>query len=302
MYYKLALHTMESFIKYSEKIGNNFLLCQGPGGNTSVKINENILIKKSGHLLSKSAKKETFKKINLTDINNFYTNNFNDRKFDKELSIETPLHVLLSSKYVFHYHSIASILISTIFKKDTLNRFLIDNNILPIDYIRPGHELAKEIVSSNHKYKFESFFLYNHGVVVEGQNIKKLYKTINLIENLFSELFDYSKLKKITRNVLNTKFSDCKFDNPNSKLDYKKFKDQYFFPDHSVFFPDSFTFDKKYIYVKKDLNITEIQYFQTLLILYNLIDEKKVLNFINKDTGEKLRKSEDEQLRLRINK
>jgi hypothetical protein len=26
------------------------------------------------------------------------------------------------------------------------------------------------------------------------------------------------------------------------------------------------------------------------------------LNFINKDTGEKLRKSKDEQLRLRINK
>ena len=24
MYYKLALHTMESFIKYSEKVGNNF--------------------------------------------------------------------------------------------------------------------------------------------------------------------------------------------------------------------------------------------------------------------------------------
>ena len=156
MYYKLALHTMESFIKYSEKIGNNFLLCQGPGGNTSVKINENIYVKKSGYLLSQSAKKETFKKISLIDINNFYTNNSNDKKFDKELSIETPLHVLLSSKYVFHYHSIASILISAIYKKDTLNRFLINNSILPIDYIRPGHELAKEIVSSNHEYNFNS--------------------------------------------------------------------------------------------------------------------------------------------------
>ena len=69
MYYKLALHTMESFIKYSEKIGNNFLLCQGPGGNTSVKSEKNIYIKKSGHLLSKSAKKETFKEVNFTDIN-----------------------------------------------------------------------------------------------------------------------------------------------------------------------------------------------------------------------------------------
>ena len=43
MYYKLALHTMESFIKYSEKVGNNFLLCQGPGGNTSIKIDKSIV-------------------------------------------------------------------------------------------------------------------------------------------------------------------------------------------------------------------------------------------------------------------
>jgi len=302
MYYKLALHTMESFIKYSEKIGNNFLLCQGPGGNTSIKIKKDIYIKKSGHLLSNSAQEGTFKKVDLTDINSFYIENLNDKKFDKELSIETPLHVLLKSKYVFHYHSIASILISAIYEKDTLNRFLVKNKILPIDYIRPGYALAKEIVSSKYEYKFKSFFLYNHGVVVEGQNIKKVYQTIELIENLFSELIDYKELKKITKVVLNTKITDSKFDNPNPELDYAKFKNQYLFPDHSVFYPNSFTFDKKFIYLEKDLNNTEVQYFQTLLILYNLIGKKKVLNFINKNSGEKLRKSEDEQLRLRINK
>ena len=34
---------MKSFKNYSEKLGNNFLLCQGPGGNTSIKLKENIL-------------------------------------------------------------------------------------------------------------------------------------------------------------------------------------------------------------------------------------------------------------------
>ena len=60
------------------------------------------------------------------------------KKFDKELSIETPLHVLLNSKYIFHYHSIASILISAIYDKKTLNNELTKNKILPIKYIRPG--------------------------------------------------------------------------------------------------------------------------------------------------------------------
>ena len=302
MYYKLALHTMESFIKYSEKVGQNFLLCQGPGGNTSIKTGNNIYIKKSGHLLSNSTKKETFKKVHLGNISNFYLNNIDDKKFDKELSIETPLHVLLPSKYVFHYHSIASILISSIYEKRTLNTILIENNILPVDYIRPGYELAKEILSTNDEHKFKSFFLYNHGVVVEGKNVKHIYGMIRTIEKLFSELIDYSELKKVTRIVLSSKFNNSKFKNPNSKLDYEKFKDRYLFPDHSVFFPDSFTFDKKNIYVEKYLNSTETQYFQTLLILYNLIGEKKILNSINKNVGEKLRNSEDEQLRLMVNK
>ncbi len=44
---------MKSFINYSEKIGKNFLLCQGPGGNTSIKFDKSILIKKSGSFLRK---------------------------------------------------------------------------------------------------------------------------------------------------------------------------------------------------------------------------------------------------------
>ena len=105
---------------------------------------------------------------------------------------------MLSSKYVFHYHSIASILISSIYKKNTLNKYLISNNIVPIDYIRPGYELAQAMSLSKNKYEFKSFFLYNHGIVVEGKNIKKVYEIIRSIENLFSNLIDYSELKNIT--------------------------------------------------------------------------------------------------------
>jgi len=301
-YYKLALNTMESFINYSEKIGNNFLLCQGPGGNTSIKTENKILIKKSGHLLSQSKNKNTFKKVKLNDIKGFYENAQNERKFDESLSIETPLHVLLDSKYIFHYHSIASILISAIYNKNELDKKLINNNILPIKYIRPGLELASEINNRNKKYNFDSFFLYNHGVVIEDNNVSSLYRKILSMESLFSELIDYKKLKLVAREVINLEFKNYKIKNLYPEINYNNFKDKYLFPDHPVFFPNSFEYDNDYIYFDKKLNSVELIYFKALFVLYILIGDKKIRNYIKKDTGIKLRSSKDEQLRIKINK
>ena len=293
---------MESFINYSEKVGNNFLLCQGPGGNTSIKIENKVLIKKSGYLLSDSKKKNIFKKEMLEDIKSFYENINDEKKFDKSLSIETPLHVLLNSKYIFHYHSIASILISALYKKNTLDTKLVKNKILPVKYIRPGVKLANEIITRNKNYNFKSFFLYNHGVVIEDNNVGNLYKKILATESIFSELIDYQKLKVVGREISNLKIEDNKIKNLYPDIEYKNFKDKYLFPDHPVFFPDSFEYDDTHIYLNKKLNSVESIYFKTLLVLYVLIGNKKIENYIKKDTGRKLRGSEDEQLRLRINK
>ena len=124
---------------------------------------------------------------------------------------------MLESKYVFHYHSIASILISSIYEKNRLNKILIKNKILPVEYIRPGINLAKYMISKNKDYSFKSYFLYNHGIVVEGQNVKKIYKVINDLEKFFSELIDYKELRRVTKEVYNTKLIDKTFLNPNEK-------------------------------------------------------------------------------------
>ena len=304
---------MKSFINYSEKIGNNFLLCQGPGGNTSIKFNKSILIKKSGSFLSDSAKENVFKEIKLNNIIQHYKeDNLKNKKFHKDLSIETPLHVMLSSKYVLHYHSIASIIISSIYKKNEINSFLYKNEILPIKYVRPGLELAEEIVKLNTKYNFKSFFLYNHGIILEGSNIQKLYNKIFHIENLFSKLINYQKLKLIYKDIIKLEQIDNKIKNPYPDIKYKKFNGKYLFPDHSVFFPNFFSekknstdvihYDSRFFYFKNNLSGTELIYFKTLLMIYGLINDNKIINYINKEAGSKLRISEDEILRIDINK
>ena len=115
-------------------------------------------------------------------------------------------------------------------------------------------------------------------------------------------MIDYQKLKVVGREILNLKIEDNKIKNLYPDIEYKNFKDKYLFPDHPVFFPDSFEYDDTHIYLNKKLNSVESIYFKTLLVLYILIGNKKIENYIKKDTGRKLRSSEDEQLRLRINK
>lgn len=299
---------MEKFIEYSKKIGKDFMLCQGPGGNTSFKQNDSIFIKKSGLQLA-DAKLDTFKKIKFSEINNFYSNSKNnDEKFDKDLSIETPLHVFLEQKYVFHYHSISAIISSVIFKKNYLNKLLIKKNITPIDYIRPGLELALEI---NKNYNTSSsFFLHNHGVIVQDKDLDALLKKINKVEHIFSEILDYRKLINLKEKILGLELINNRMVNPDSSINYEQFKEKFFFPDHAVFFPYPISnldvgpikYDSKYIYFDSALSKTELDYFKTLLIMYCYIKNQKLHNLIDSTTGIKLRNSEDEILRREHNR
>lgn len=291
---------MKSFFEYSYKIGSNFLLCQGPGGNTSYKFEDKIFIKKSGYHLKDSKNKNIFEEVDLQKIKNHYKTN-NDNRYRNTLSIETPLHVLLNSNYVFHYHSLASILLSLIFEKSFLNTFLVKNGLIPISYMRPGLELAHEIVKINPEKQSGYYFLYNHGVVIESNNLSKIYKDILKIEKIFGKLIDYQLLKKTSQIIINTNLEGMKFINPNPKIDYLKYAGKYFFPDHAVFFPKFFEFDYKYFYFEKKLNDTEVLYFKSVLILLTFLKGGDVKNFISNLQGEKLSNSKDELLRKKLN-
>ena len=301
---------MKKFIDYSKRIGRDFMLCQGPGGNTSFKIDNIIYIKKSGLHLSK-ATTNTFQKIEYSKILDFYqSSKKRNEKFDKKLSIETPLHVLSDARYIFHYHSIASIICSAIYKKDLLNKLLLNENILPIKYLRPGLSLALEIKDSKDKKSFSSIFLHNHGMVIEGSVLQEVYEKIHKIEDFFKTLIDYKLLFEIKNNIVKLEQKNLRIKNPNSEIKYEKFNQKFLFPDHAVFFPfpidkdknSSINYDKDYIYFDKKLSETELIYFKTLLIIFNYIKNKQILNYIDQDKSIDLRNSKDEKLRQKLNK
>lgn len=304
---------MKSFYQYSKKISDNFLLVQGPGGNTSIKSGGHIYVKKSGYSLMESESKDIFKKIDYERILHFYKNNDSEKKYKQSLSIETPLHVLLPSKYVFHYHSLSSIIISCMYQKKDIDNFLIKNEIVPIPYIRPGAKLAKKVIEEKKNYNFKNYFLYNHGFVIEGQNVQYIYNSIKDIEVLFSKLLDYNRLSKLNKIIQGLKLEDNKIINPNPELNYEEFNNLYLFPDHHVFVPQQFksgrlvssnstiNFDSDFIYLNENISETQFIYLKVVLLVFNMISEKKVFNHIDVKVARSLSNSPDEKLRKKIN-
>ena len=123
-------------------------------------------------------------------------------------------------------------------------------------------------------------------------------------------MIDYDELKSTSKEIFKLSQNEKKIKNPHPEINYKNFNGKYLFPDHSVFSSffeskkdkkNSIYYDENYFLFEKDLSRTELDYFKVLLIIFGLIKNNKIHNFINKDLGEKLRQSPDEELRIGVN-
>ena len=182
---------------FSEQIGKNSMLVQGPGGNTSYKSNNQMWIKGSGTMLSDALKKDIFvlvdcKKV-LSEINNVNKQGNSDHVigFQRNLrpSIETSFHALISYPYVIHTHSINTIVHSISPQgRYSLETKLKGLNWISVPYKKPGEPLTREL----QKYLINSpskedegliIILYNHGIIVAGQTIKIVEALVKNVED-----------------------------------------------------------------------------------------------------------------------
>tara|TARA_E500000331_G_C16729221_1_gene485906 strand:- start:59 stop:529 length:471 start_codon:yes stop_codon:yes gene_type:complete len=156
-------------------------------------------------------------------------------------------------------------------------------------------------------------------MVVSGNNLKNINDRINEIENEFENLINFKKLNQLLK-IINIKYDvdnkETYISNPEPNLNYEDFNNLYFFPDHAVFLPFRFCkennlnkkdkniifFNKEKIYIKQRLNETQLVYLKVLFSICLYINSKKIYNIIDKNIGDNLRLSDDEILRLRVNK
>jgi rhamnose utilization protein RhaD (predicted bifunctional aldolase and dehydrogenase) len=205
---------ISELIAHSVKIGTNLDFVQASGGNTSYKQDGRITVKASGKRLKDAASKNIFVTLdiaNLTEDLILSTENFSYlSQGELAPSIETNFHILLQNKFVTHVHSIGAIAVGV---SPDLARNLTDMwqqlNLKIIPYVRPGIELAQQIVKVQ-DFQKSQLLLQNHGIVVSGKSFQEIEdfldafeaEVLRIIENLPTSESNPTWVEILTSGVL----------------------------------------------------------------------------------------------------
>jgi FMN phosphatase YigB (HAD superfamily) len=211
--FKLILQEIINLKQISKYCGERFDLVQSGGGNTSVKINNWMLIKASGCNLAQITRSFGYSIVNNAKLmHDILQNNPKDVMYYNVLggvrgSIETYMHSILK-KYTVHLHPIQSnrILISKNARE--IIKSIYPNSLI-IGYLTPGIKICNAI---NDIYNGENvIFLLNHGIIITTDSFDDIFNILNDVIVRF-EIFQHINLDKYKytntlSNIINTTFN-----------------------------------------------------------------------------------------------
>lgn len=190
----------KDLVYLSQSVGNPVEYTQGGGGNTSVKLDDELMaVKASGYKLKQIGEKEGYVIVNYKNIKEYHENvDLNeDRDYEKESSeyvrsnvveveglkklrpsVEAGFHSFLK-KYVIHSHPVyANMLCCSKDGKDLVEKLFSSKeyNGIWLPYIDPGFRLSiviNDAIKSHIKdigmYP-EVIFMENHGIIVTADD------------------------------------------------------------------------------------------------------------------------------------
>lgn len=262
----------------SQGVGNDPSYTQGGGGNTSAKLdNEVMAIKASGFRLNQINTQEGYVLVNYKNIRQYFEDLDVDRHIDIEKegsdyikaniiqeknpkklrpSVETGFHSILDD-YVIHTHSVyANILCCTTNGKTLMETIFQDSpiNCIWVPYTHPGVMLTTRILKASKQYKslhnksINAVFMENHGVIVTGDDASKCLELHDLLNKKIRYYFSLTEqypspsLQKLEEEAY---ISKCPYLIDHFKgnvLGPANFS-QDIYPDHIVYLGDDISFD-----------------------------------------------------------
>lgn len=178
----------------SARLGRDFQLVQGPGGNSSVKDDGTLWVKASGFWLAEALDKAIFVPLSLPRAQALLAAGEGDDFASAVLpgsglkaSIETGLHALMPHRVVIHTHAFGSVL--TAILRDGQDRA---GDLLGTDfrwdwvpYHRPGGPLAEAIaqVIARSPIAPDVLLLANHGILVGADTAEQAEALLRAVEN-----------------------------------------------------------------------------------------------------------------------
>jgi rhamnose utilization protein RhaD (predicted bifunctional aldolase and dehydrogenase) len=240
---------------FCSNLGKDSLLIQGAGGNISWKDGNKLWIKASGTWLADANIKDIFVPVDLSHLRSeIKRKNYSIKpkvlsESSLKPSIETLMHALMDHKVVLHLHSIEilSNLVKSNILKTLKTKISSEINWALIPYNKPGEKLAESIsdILNNTKENIDVLFLKNHGVVIGGENLEIINKTLNQLTNELKlekmnlpNSFDFKNEKiKLNNNLELHAVEDFEINNlVHNSILFQRLKTSWcLYPDHIVF-------------------------------------------------------------------
>lgn len=174
----------QEFLEFSKRLGEDFSLVQGAGGNTSCKHGGVLYVKASGTRLSQAGQEDIFARlpVETPPLKETFP-------FDGALkpSIETSIHLLLPHKVVAHVHAVNAIAVSTLSNANDLLAEALEGvswSLTP--YRKPGLATAREICKALPRHSAQDplvIILGNHGLVIGGDDCPQVERTLAEVES-----------------------------------------------------------------------------------------------------------------------
>ena len=204
---------MQDFIRISRYAGMRNDLAQAGGGNTSMKVDDNImLVKSSGFQLADVDEQTGYSKVDYRKIVEYFKENVAGQKEDvfteeigKQLlqdvhieggraSIETFLHAI-TGKYTLHSHpTLVNILTARVDGMEILHKLFPKAVLVP--YRKPGAALAETYYKLFQEQAEQGadgnmVFMANHGLVISGDNAEQV---IEKTEEVLAKIAEYLQI------------------------------------------------------------------------------------------------------------
>ena len=278
-------YLLADFVRISQYAGRRFDLTQANGGNSSVKIKDEILLKSTGFYLSDVSVNSGFSRVLLQPMQAIYNTQHpdltkiaavvkNNLKSGNAPSIEIGMHVLLG-KFVLHTHPLAVNVLTCRKDWQQILAKLFPQALL-VKYATPGTDLSIQVLDTLQARQVEItkpiiMFLQNHGLVVSANDADLVMQiteeVVNTIEK--QQQLDFSKYKVaaqicnlIERRTPQYGFCYCSTDQElHNILQQDK---TLFFKDHCI--PAAVVYNTRALEIK---NLTDMAEFQAYVQTYN---------------------------------
>ena len=181
---------LDSLVHLSHLLGRETRLVQPGGGNTSIKIDDALLVKGSGTDL-RTIGREGFTRLSLARLAPLAeAESMSDAEMMRFMagcmlaegpapSVETPLHSLLPHRVIAHTHDVATMSLTNVADgtAERLVNELFEGGIVYVPYSRPGFPLARSVSAMVDRIPPDAIglTLAHHGLVVWGDDAEQAH-------------------------------------------------------------------------------------------------------------------------------